>query len=139
MVKALSRKRTLQSIDLAWVKLRPKTNFADIGFFTQKPPQPTAEDQDGGDAVLTKVLDKLLQSKSLLHLDLSETGLSQAILVALLAPIKKSPCLVGLHLSGNPGLTPQFQSTVEAQLNATYEPRLQMDSFSQVLNRCNSD
>lgn len=78
------------------------------------------------------VLDSLLaifRFDKLFHVDLSEVGLTSDIILKLIKPIKDNLSLIGLHLSGNPGLTGDMEKRLVVRLNATYEKRLQLDSF----------
>ena len=58
----------------------------------------------------------------LFHLDLSECGLNEDIVLRLIKPVKNSVSLIGIHLSGNPGLTPKVEKRFLSSLEATYEP-----------------
>jgi len=57
------------------------------------------------------------RSKQLEHLDLSYTSLSEPFLVRFASVIKKSKSLLGMHLSGNLGVTLRTKMTFKAVLN----------------------
>ena len=58
--------------------------------------------------VVAQNLQQLLRSDARLqHLDLSNTGLSEEVMVALISGVKTSKSLLGLHASQNPGVTPR--------------------------------
>jgi hypothetical protein len=48
-------------------------------------------------------------NKNLLHLDISSTGLSEAMLWFIGAALRRAKSLISLHLSGNPGVTPALK------------------------------
>ena len=50
------------------------------------------------------------------HLDLSHTGLSEQILVAMMPGLVRSKSMLSMHLNFNPGITPQLTSFYETQL-----------------------
>jgi len=47
----------------------------------------------------------------------------------MIKPIRNSPSLIGIHLTGNPGITPEVENMIISRLNATYEKSLNLDSF----------
>jgi len=60
-------------------------------------------------------------SKELMHIDLSNTGLNEKMMLRVVKAIKMSQSLMGVHLSGNEGLTPSLISKAERKLDATHE------------------
>ena len=55
----------------------------------------------------------MIKSNSkLFHVDLSETGITADIINRLIKHIKNSTSLVGLHLSGNPGMTVEMEESI---------------------------
>jgi hypothetical protein len=48
----------------------------------------------------------------LFHIDLSETGITADIINHLIKHIKISTSLVGVHLSGNPGMTVEMEESI---------------------------
>ena len=81
------------------------------------------------------LVDLISKTVKLIHIDLSECGLSELICRSLLKPIRNSVTLIGVHLSGNPGMNADVEHMYVSKLNATYEPPLKLDSFQQALNR----
>ena len=66
----------------------------------------TRSRNDEQDDIVCNLLVKLVsKNEELIHLDLSSTGLTGEILISLIKPIKQSLSLIGIHLSGNPGIT----------------------------------
>ena len=47
----------------------------------------------------------LKQGKRLVHLNLTSTNLSEKLILSILPQIKRAKSLMGIHLSGNPGVT----------------------------------
>ena len=87
--------------------------------------------EDNNDNEISESLKKLLtQNQKLLHLDLSDLGLSEKVLLDLVVSIQKSKSLVGLHLTGNSGLTEAVYQAIVTGLSATYEEPLVFDSFN---------
>jgi hypothetical protein len=60
---------------------------------------------------------------------LSETGLTQEIIFKLIKAIRSSTSLIGIHLSGNPGITQKIEKQIMSKLNATYEKAINIDQF----------
>jgi hypothetical protein len=60
-------------------------------------------------------------NKKLIHLDLSETGLNSYVISRLIKLVRNSPSLVGLHLSGNSGVSGGMEKRIMNSLKATYE------------------
>ena len=60
---------------------------------------------------------------------MSETGLTQEIIFKLIKAIRISTSLIGIHLSGNPGVTPKIEKQIMSKLNATFEKALNLDPF----------
>ena len=72
--------------------------------------------------MVSKQLAKFITgNRSLLHLDLSDTGLTQLILVRLGNAINASPSLLAIHLSGNPGVLDEPVKKLASKIGATYE------------------
>jgi hypothetical protein len=46
-----------------------------------------------------------------------------------------APSLVGLHLSGNPGLSDQVITKLLMRFSASYEQRIELQSFSEQLSK----
>ena len=61
------------------------------------------------------------QSRELMHLDLSNTGLTSGMMYRVVKAIKSSQSLMGVHLSGNEGLNEEFINKAEKKLQATKE------------------
>lgn len=65
---------------------------------------------DKGEAIdyeeeVSQYLQEFLKlNQSLIHLDLSSCGLTHQVILNLVAMIRQSPSLVGVHFSGNPEL-----------------------------------
>jgi len=76
------------------------------------------------------LLQLMLSSNSnLMHLDLSECGLSADMLLEISRSIKFSMSLIAVHLSGNPGLTQYVKNKIIQRLSASYEKQHNMNSF----------
>jgi len=75
----------------------------------------------------------LRNNQNLLHLELSDTGLTKDVITGLIKPIHESTSLISVHLSGNPGLTPDMQQEILCKLNATYEKPLYLKTFQQTV------
>ena len=52
----------------------------------------------------------ITNNQKLIHLNLSEMGLTSKIIIKLMMAIKSNNILMGVHLSGNPGLTKEVES-----------------------------
>ena len=71
---------------------------------------------------MSKLLEKFIShNRSLLHIDLSDTGLTHFMLLRLGNAMNISPSLLAIHLSGNPGITETQVKRLAAKINATYE------------------
>ena len=71
---------------------------------------------------MSKLLEKFIShNRSLLHIDLSDTGLTHFMLLRLGNAMNISPSLLAIHLSGNPGITEAQVKRLAAKINATYE------------------
>jgi hypothetical protein len=68
-----------------------------------------------------------IQNQSLSHIDLSATGLSESIIFQLIACIKTSPSLVGVHLTNNSGITTESKVRFARLLGAINDPDYLMD------------
>ena len=77
----------------------------------------------------------MADNETLLHLDLSECGLSGDMILAIAKAVKHCISLVGIHFSGNPGLNQTVIENLLVRMEATYEPKLNMTSFLQTVNR----
>lgn len=66
----------------------------------------------------------------LVHLDLSETGLNAEMLVEFSKGLAVNKGLLGVHLSGNPGLTPVIISKIINKLSVTEEKLFNLKSFN---------
>jgi hypothetical protein len=65
----------------------------------------------------------------LYHLDFSECGLTADIISRIIKKVRDSTSLIGLHLTGNPGITPEMERRILNTLGATYEKELNLKSF----------
>ena len=59
--------------------------------------------------MLDCLIEIISKNSKLYHLNLTETGLTQDIILKLIKPIKNSTSLIGIHLSGNPGITSEVE------------------------------
>ena len=75
----------------------------------------------------------IIKSQALQHLNLSDTGLTENMLLLLSKTIKVSHCLLSVHLSGNPGVKDHIMQRFEGKLKATYETPLQKQTFKSLL------
>lgn len=57
-------------------------------------------------------LSTILKNEKLYHIDLSELGLTSDIIGRLVPIIKYSTSLIGVHLSGNPGLNQEIERRI---------------------------
>jgi len=57
--------------------------------------------------IMAKVTKFMKYNKNLLHLDLSNTGLNEQMVRTIATALKRSRSIISLHLSGNPGITPE--------------------------------
>jgi hypothetical protein len=73
-----------------------------------------------------------------MHLDLSDTGLSEDMILEIVKAVNYSANLISLHLSGNPGLTIQVESKIFEILNVTFEKSHKLNSFFTHLNKTES-
>lgn len=72
-------------------------------------------------------------SQNLIHLDLSDTGLTAKMLKRIGQAINSSASLLSIHLSGNPGVTREHTEKLRSTIAATYETALSHQTFSQFL------
>ena len=56
---------------------------------------------------MAKITKFMKHNKNLLHLDLSNTGLNEQMVRTIATALKRSRSIVSLHLTGNPGVTPE--------------------------------
>ena len=66
--------------------------------------------------VLVDYLISMLKSPVLQHVDLSDTGLTEGILLKLSKTINTSTSLLSVHLSGNPGLKDHIIRKIQGKL-----------------------
>ena len=50
------------------------------------------------------------RNKSLMHLDLTSTQMTEIMLWTVGKALSRAPSLQGIHLSGNPGITPELRA-----------------------------
>ena len=71
---------------------------------------------------MVQVADSLLRfvriDKRLIHLDLSQTNLSEQMILNIIPGIKKSRSLMAVHFSGNPGVTKRLKEEAKSILKA---------------------
>jgi len=72
----------------------------------------------------------IAQNGKLIHLDLSETGLSDEMIYEIIKALNYSNSIIGLHLSGNPGLSNLLCKKIYAKINATYEKPHKLNSYT---------
>ena len=84
----LSQNRKLKNLNLSW------NNISDVH----------ASQQDM--IFVSHLIGKMIKrSRTLQHIDLTSTGLGTFIIREIGISMRKSRALMGIHLSGNPGLT----------------------------------
>lgn len=118
LLKAICENKKLEYVSLAWIRLIKQSNFSEHGFESQplsprlrespeklKRKATLTQDQSVCESLVTL----LTKNPKIVHVDFSETGLTQEIVRNLIKPIQSSQTLVGVHLSGNPGLTPSVE------------------------------
>lgn len=150
----MSENKRLAYINISWNKILKNTNFAPIGFEVKTELEDTRSyssclrahstmSEPGGerssspiknlrsehDQVVLDTLTTILKSEKLYHIDLSELGLTSDIIGRLVPHIKYSTSLIGVHLSGNPGLNPEIERRILLRLKAVYEKPLKLESF----------
>lgn len=59
-----------------------------------------------------------------MHLDISDCGLTEGILLKLSKVINQSNSINSVHMSGNPGLKDEVVNKIQGKLKATYEKPL---------------
>ena len=57
--------------------------------------------------IMAKITKFMKHNKNLLHLDLSNTGLNEQMVRTIATALKRSRSIISLHLTGNPGVTPE--------------------------------
>jgi len=70
-----------------------------------------------------------------MHLDLSNTGLSEEMLLDIARAIPYSKSLMSIHFSGNPGVNKLTKEKIYERIGATYEPPHKLDSYFALLQR----
>lgn len=78
-------------------------------------------------------LKSILSSHVLQYANLSDTGLTEAMLLELSKTISKSVSLLSVHLSGNPGLKEHVMRKLQGKLKATYEEPLNKRTFKPLI------
>jgi hypothetical protein len=63
----------------------------------------------------------LMSNTKLMHFDLTQCGLTSDMLLEITKAVKYTQSLVGIHLSGNPGLTPDVREKIVNRLAATLD------------------
>ena len=116
LMQVIEHSKKLQNLDLSWNQLRPKTmkrllevicsskrlQMINVSFNNLCDGSSTEKEQ----SELVQMLGHTIKhNKELLHLDLSCTGLPSLVIKELGACLKRSPSLLAIHLSDNPGLT----------------------------------
>ena len=66
-------------------------------------------------------------------MNLSDTGLTENILLQLSKIIKVSNSLLSIHLSGNPGVKDHIMQKLQGKLKASHETPLVKQTFRQLL------
>lgn len=62
------------------------------------------------------LLNFIKYNRSLLHLDLSHTGMTESMITNLGTAMRRSKSMVVLHLSGNPGVTDSVKDYLETRV-----------------------
>ena len=75
------------------------------------------------DEVVENIYTLLKTSRSLLHLDLTSTGLSLSSVQTIIKGVKYAPSLLSVHLGGNE-ITPNMRESFRKQLKARVRPNL---------------
>ena len=71
---------------------------------------------------VTRFLTQIISNSSqLMHLDLSNTGLSEKMMLKVIKAVKRSRSLMGVHLSGNEGMSEAFIAKGLNLIEATHE------------------
>ena len=83
-------------------------------------------------------LQGVLRSQTLMHLDLSDCGLTEQILIQLSKSINNSMSLLSAHLSGNPGLKDHVIAKITGKLKASYEPPMLKQTFKPLIKLYNN-
>jgi hypothetical protein len=155
----------VKNVGLAWVKLIKNTQFAAVGFESVRPQEQErasssmlraasqlsqASQQSNRSKspqkkkkaakkepyqLIADALVSLFKSDRLQHIDLSECGLTSEVLLQLIRPIRRSKSLLGVHFTGNPGLSFDVESKILSKLQVTQDKKLAFISFQQTLNK----
>ena len=119
-LQQLSQNRTLRFVNLSWNSLVDTTEGTSLGDFE---PQVVQDPESVKDIIKLKaepifanyakyVADCLSNfvrhNKSLVHFDLSTCGLNQQVFIDMIKGLKRAKSLLGLHMSGNPGVCPDI-------------------------------
>ena len=83
--------------------------------------------------ILADHLKLIIKGQAMQHVDLSDCGLTEGILLTIGKAICISNSLLAVHLSGNPGLKDHTMRRLQAQLNATYETPLLPKTFKPLI------
>ena len=73
---------------------------------------------------ITTVNNLLKEGRKLIHLNLSQTNLSEHAILSMLPWIRKARSLMGIHLSGNPGITRNVKEKAKTVLKLKQRPEL---------------
>lgn len=97
LAEALSENRNLQYLNLSWNNLKEHQTLSSL-----------TESREMDHIYEMEVAQNLCKfikyNQNLLHLDLSNTGLTKRMLIEFGGALRKARSLICLHLSGNPGL-----------------------------------
>ena len=73
-----------------------------------------------------------------MHLNLSDCGLTEPMLLDLSKHINQSIALLSVHLSGNPGLKDHVIRKIQGKLKATYEIPMLKQTFKPMIRDYNN-
>jgi hypothetical protein len=59
--------------------------------------------------MVINITDFIKYNKTLIHFDLSSTGLNEGMVMHIGTALRRAKSLVSMHLSGNPGVTAQMK------------------------------
>lgn len=109
LAECLGRNRHLQYLNLSW------NNFKELHILNSS--SEPAEMNDIYEMEVAQNLCKFIKyNQNLLHVDLSNTGLTKRMLIEFGGALRKARSLICLHLSGNPGLLGDYDTIEDSQM-----------------------
>ena len=88
---------------------------------------------DPQEELVCEKLEDLIKSSTLQHLDFSDCGLTENMIMRVIRAISESSSILSAHLSGNPGLKDQVTTEIQDYLKATYEEPILKSTFKPLI------